>query len=353
MLIKKDPLAFILKLMGSLILFAMLFFISLITSNDEYTNLLIFLAALSSIFQAFNVIDFYFQSKVLSKYVVFSSIFMLILSSIVKIILIINKFSLIYFVFVMLLDSLILAICLIYFFKINGGEILKWSFDLKTSKKLLKSSWPLILSGLVIGVYMKIDQVMIKEILGVYYVGQYAAAVKLSEALYFLPVIITKSLFPAIIKSKQLSNEVYTNRMQSLYFLLTRFSLAIAIIVSILSPFIIETLYGIDYNEAVNVLIIHVWSLIFVSIGVIYNSWLINEGYTKKTFPRALLGMTVNIVLNYLLIPTYGIEGAAIASLIGYICADIIYDFFDKDVKQALRLKIKAILIINITKEKK
>ena len=80
---------------------------------------------------------------------------------------------------------------------------------MNTATVLLKESWPLILSGLVISVYMKIDQVMIKHLIDDNAVGIYAAAVKVSEIWYFIPVVIASSLFPAIINSRKINEVLY------------------------------------------------------------------------------------------------------------------------------------------------
>ena len=79
------------------------------TSNDHYTNMLIFIIASATIFQSFNVVDFYFQSKVLSKYVVYANILTLSISTIIKITLLLNEAPLIAFAWVVLFDSFVLA----------------------------------------------------------------------------------------------------------------------------------------------------------------------------------------------------------------------------------------------------
>ena len=197
--------AFWLKLMGAFAVLLILAIAVNFTSNDSYTNTLIFIIASATIFQSFNVIDFYFQSKVLSKYVVYANIISLFISSLVKITLILNDAPLIAFAWVVLFDSFVLACGYIYFYIKNN---LKFSIKNLTCNKLtavnlLHDSWPLILSGLVVSVYMKIDQVMIKEMMDSEAVGLYAVAVRVSELWYFIPLAIVSSLFPAIINAKK------------------------------------------------------------------------------------------------------------------------------------------------------
>ena len=139
---------------------------------------------------------------------------------------------------------------------------------------MLKNSWPLILQGVAVMLYMRIDQIMIKEMLGEREVGLYSAAVRLSEAWYFVPAIITTSLFPAIVNAKKTSKDLYHARLQRLYTTLVWLAIAIAALMTFLSDWLITLLYGEAYKDAGRVLIIHIWAGVFVSIGVASGSWL-------------------------------------------------------------------------------
>jgi len=196
--------AFGLKLIGALLILPVLALALQLTRNDQTTNLLMFIIASATVFQSFNVIDFYYQSKVLSKYVAFANTISLSLSSMIKIALLLNQAPLIAFAYMVIFDSAVLALGLMYYYKKSSQlKLFNWQFDSHTAKSLLKDSWPLTLSGLIVSVYMKIDQVMIKEMLNAEAVGQYAAAVRLSETWYFIPMAISSSLFPAILNAKK------------------------------------------------------------------------------------------------------------------------------------------------------
>lgn len=343
--------AFFLKLLGAFLLFPVLYVAVFFTSNDSFTNYLIFIIASSTIFQSFNVIDFYCQSKVLSKYVACSNGILLFFSSIIKAVLILNDAPLLYFVYVVLLDSLLLSLGLIYFYtkKMHLG-FSGWRFDFGTARELLKDSWPLILSSIVVSIYMKIDQVMIKEMMNAEAVGQYAAAVRLSEVWYFIPVTIVGSVFPAIINSRKVSFELYYSRITKLYTLMIWMAISIALPMTFLSKYIVLLLYGNDYQLAGNVLMIHIWTGVFVFLGVAFSQYLISENLAMKSFYRTATGAAVNIFLNFLLIPYYGIIGAAVATLLGQAVANLLYDFFDKDLRGHLLVKLSSFVPFNIVK---
>ncbi|PKF63062.1 flippase [Psychromonas sp. psych-6C06] len=337
--------AFILKLVGAILVLSLLAF-SIFFQSDEYqTNLLIFIIASATVFQSFNVIDFYFQSVVQSKYVVYSNVFSLLLSSLFKVILIVNNAPLIAFAYVIIFDSFVLASGFLYFYLQNKLSIFTWSIDKNCAKSLLKDSWPLILSGLVISMYMKVDQIMIKNMLGSADVGQYAAAVRLSEVWYFIPMIISSSLFPAILNAKKVSKELYYSRMQKLYDLMAWIAVFIAIPMTFLSDWIIRLLYGIEFIEAGGVLMIHIWSAVFVFLGVSSSKWFIAEGLQIYSFYRTLAGAALNVLLNILLIPEYGIYGAAMATLVAQLVASYLFNIVNKKSRVTFILQSNALLL--------
>jgi O-antigen/teichoic acid export membrane protein len=337
--------AFILKLTGAFFVLVLLGLSVFLQSNDYQTSMIIFVVASATIFQSFNVIDFYFQSKVLSKYVVYSNVFSLLLSSVIKVILILNEAPLIAFAYVILFDSLVLTSGFIYFYLQNKLSIFSWSFDKNWAKSLLKDSWPLILSGLVISMYMKIDQVMIKNMLGNADVGQYSAAVRLSEIWYFIPMVISSSLFPAILNARKISKELYYSRIQQLYDMMAWMAITIAIPMTFLSGWVVDLLYGAQFSEAGGVLIIHIWSAVFVFLGVASSKWFIAEGLQRYSLYRTLTGAILNIGLNLVLIPGYGIYGAAIATLASQIVASYLFNVINEKSRITFILHSNALLL--------
>lgn len=310
--------AFYLKLIGAIAVLIVLAVAIQFTSNDQYTNILVFIIASATIFQAFNVVDMYFQAKVLSKYVVFANIISLFISSIVKIVLILNDAPLIAFAWATLFDSVVLALGFIYFYLKNNSKFKfqNLKFTKATAVALLKDSWPLILSGIVVSIYMKIDQVMIKEMLDNEAVGQYAAAVRISEAWYFIPAVIASSLFPAIISSKKQSEELYYARLQKLYDLMVWFGILLVLPLWFFSDLIILTLFGEPFANAIDVFEVTIFILILIFISSVHGKWLLSEGLQRYSLFYSIMGVISNVVANLYFIPKYGIVGAAYGTVL-------------------------------------
>jgi len=193
---------------------------------------------------------------------------------------------------------------------------------------------------------------MIKETLNNEAVGQYAAAVRISEAWYFIPIVITNSLFPSIVNAKKQSEDLYYTRLQNLYTFMVWMAIAVAVPMTFLSGWIINVLFGSEYSQAANVLKIHIWAGVFVFLGVAFSKFLISENFTKKAFARTFIGAIMNVSLNYFMIPKFGISGAAIATLLSQFTANYLYDFFDKDLRKHLIIKNKSFFPVYIIRRR-
>lgn len=341
--------AFWLKLIGAIIMLVAMLLAIRLTSNDFITNLYIFIIGSGTLFQAFDVIDFYFQSIVLSRFVSICRLMQLLISSLLKLYFIFTGAELVYFVIVSLIDQLTLAFSLYFAYryqKPGGGS---WHFDFNTAKLLLGESWPLIISGFVVMIYMRIDQIMIKEILGEEKVGLYSAAVRLSEGWYFVPVIITNSLFPAVVRAKEISHTLYHRRLQRLYTFVVWMAIAFAVPMTFLSDGLVVLLYGEAFRAAGQVLMLHVWAGVFVSMGVASSSWFISENLQRLAFYRTLLGATINVGLNLLLIPACGMLGAAIATVAAQSMAALFFDLLTRKTRMVFFMKLKTLSFSNLT----
>lgn len=340
--------AFWLKLIGALLTLGLLAVAVQFSGNDATTNLYIVIIASGMIFQSFDVVDFYFQSQVIVKHVSLAKLIQLALSSVLKLYFIFIQADLFWFVLVVLIDQLSLAIGLaVAFWRQQVGSFYG-RFDPGTAKAMLRNSWPLILSGIAVTLYMRIDQIMIKDMLGEREVGLYSAAVRLSEAWYFVPVIITASLFPAIVNAKKISQEIYHQRLQRLCTLMTWLAIAVALPMTFLADWMVNLLYGQHYREAGTVLAIHIWGAIFVFLGVASGVFFTVERCTRKSFYRTALGAVSNVLLNLALIPRYGINGAAIATVLSQFIANYFYDFFDAGTRTLFAIKIRALFPVHL-----
>jgi len=208
----------------------------------------------------------------------------------------------------------------------------------------------MLLSAIAIMVYLKIDLVMIGQILDDEQVGIYSAAARISEVWYFIPVIIVASLYPSILDAKKFSEDMYYQRLQSLYDFMVWLAISVALIVSFIATPLIDLLFGQAYEMAGDILMVHIWSSIFVFLGVASGKWYLTEGLLIINFQRAFLGALTNILLNFLLIPSYGIHGAAWATVISFALSNMFFDAIQKRTFKVFKMKLLSFNLIRIVK---
>ena len=339
--------AFVLRFIAAGIVYLMMFIIMLVYTNEIETIKLIYLYASIILLQSFQVIDLFFQAMVKGKSTSISKIISTIVVSVLILLLIKLDADLIYFIYALLFEALVVSALFIYFYSASNS-VLKWRFKYVRAVELLRICWPLLLSSVIISIYMKIDQLMIKEMLNTRELGYYAAAVKLSEAWYVIPMVICSSLFPAIIISKEKNQKEYHRRLQHLYRFLVLLAILLAILVTVYADNIINMIYGNLFFRSTEVLVVHIWSAIFVFMGVVTTKYLVVEGLIRNQMYRTILGAVVNVCLNIIFIEKYGIVGAAYATLLAQFSANFLYDCFDRRLRVSLKIKINSLLPVNL-----
>jgi O-antigen/teichoic acid export membrane protein len=311
--------AFVLKFTGGIITWLLTLTLTILLRPGEYlTHWLVGITAAGLIFQSLDTIDFWFQSQVTSKYTVFARSAAFGLITLLKVLLIQQQAPLIAFAWAGLAEVGISATGLAIAYGATGQLLIAWKASYSLAKQLLSDSLPLIFSGILIAIYTRIDQVMLAEMVGEQEVGLYSAAVRLAEAWYFIPMTIVTSTFPNIVEARQANESLFYHKLQNLYRLMALLSYGISIPTTIFSSLIILTLFGSEYTKASSMLAVLIWSGLFVSLGTARSSFLIAMNQTRLHMMTVFWGCVINVSLNFILIPTHGGIGAAIATSIAY-----------------------------------
>jgi len=343
--------AFYLKLLGAILVLTTLAVVINFTSNDEHTNILIFIIASATIFQSFNVVDMYFQAKVMSKYIVYVNASSLFISSVVKITLILMNAPLVDFAWVVLFDSFILALGFSYFYiKINQESNEKFNLiNLKYNKSiainLLKDAWPMAITMIIVMAYININQILLGNYLGKIELGYYTVALKISSIINFIPSIIVGSLFPSLV-NLDYNSELYKTRVQALFNMLVLISVLFIVTIYFFGDFILLTLYGQDYLKSIEVLKYLSILYLFSSVGYLSGRLFIIYNLEKLYLLRATLGLLFLIIFSVKLIPEYGIQGAVFSLLISELVVVFLSDllFFSKT-KFIFFMKLKSLYL--------
>lgn len=343
--------AFLLRIMGGMLAFVLVVFaMSLARPDDELAKLMVAVLGFVMIFQSTEVVKYWFESQVQSKYNVWVGNSAFLIFAAVKVALIRNNAPLMAFIWVAFAEGALVAVSLLGMYAWRGGKLSAWRPYYHCAKTLLKDSWPLIFSGLAIMVYMRIDQIMLGKMLGDKAVGIYSAAVKISEMWYFFPIAICTSVFPAIIEARQRSKALYYQRLQKLYDLMVILALMIAVPMTFASGWIVRLLFGDAYQMSGEVLAIHIWAGVFVFLGVAGSRWFLAENFQKITFLKTFFGGVLNILLNFLLIPSFGVVGAAIATVVAQAVASVLLNVVMPKTRRLFIMQLKSILLFSLAR---
>jgi O-antigen/teichoic acid export membrane protein len=337
--------AFILKLFSSFLTIVLISLIVWRVNDDAQTREITILLAFSLIYESFEVIDFWFQSQVQSKSIAIIKSLQLISTSLGRLVLILLKSTLLPFVLINVAASAVNAIGFHWVYLKQNKSIFKWKFNWHRAINMLKDSLPLIFAGVMIAVYVNIDQVMLNILVDSRAVGIYAAAVRFSEIWYFIPVAICSSVFPTIIRAKQRSEQEYQKKIQQLYDFMAWISLIIAVPMTFASTPLVKLLLGNELAPAGSILALHIWAGPFVFLGVARSQWLMTENFTQLHFVTTFLGALSNIFLNYYLIPLYSGTGAAIATVISYGISSHLSSFLFPKIHKNTWMLTKALFI--------
>jgi O-antigen/teichoic acid export membrane protein len=321
---------FVLKLAGGLVAVLLIGIVVWYRVEDPGDRLLIAILSCGMLFESLTVIGFWYESRVESRLTVRASFSSSVIGAALKCSLILLHAPLVAFVVATVAQQIVNTVLLFHIYQRQGESVRRWRFKFDQARSLLSRSWPLLFSSIGSVIYLKVDLVMLEHFVGSAEVGIYAVAARLSEVWYFIPTALAGSLFPAIIKYRELSPGDYQARMQRLYRVMVLASVGIAVPVTLLAGPLIRVLYGPVYADAARVLMIHIWACPAIFMGALFSRWLISENLLIFSLTRHGFGAVSNVGLNLMLIPRFGAVGAAVATLASYAISSYFACFTDR-----------------------
>lgn len=319
-----------------------------VNPGDTLLLIVTFLQSLVLLFNAFHIIDTWYQSLLRSKV---SSIIKCIAytgMSLYRVFLLITGKSVEWFAFATSLDALLIAVMFVWRYKKDGQYPLRFSAPM--SKHLLTLSYHLVISYLMAAVYNQMDRIMIGKMIDQTHVGYYAAASTICHMWLFVPQALANSARPLIMELKGKDEELYIRRLKQLTGLIFWLGVSFAVVVSLLSHFIIDVLYGAEYAQARDPLLLIIWSTAFSSLSYARAIWMICENKQRYTKHILICGLVVNLVLNSVTIPVIGMIGAASATLVTEVVCCLIAPYLIKDTRDFVKYEISSFNIFSLIK---
>ena len=315
--------------------------VAIVDSGEQTTILVSGLCSLALVFQIFDTINYWFQARYESKITAIATLSAYVVTSVYKIILFVLGKSVIWFAFATSIDYICLAIFLLVVYKKHGGSRFRISF--RKGKFLLSQSYHYILSGMMVAIYGQTDKLMLKQMLDTISVGYYSLASSVNNMWVFVLQAIIDSMVPTIMLCHKNDNiKEFERKNCQLYAIIIYVSLFVAICMTLFGRIVITIIYGEAYAPAATTLKIIAWYTMFSYLGVARNSWIVCENKQKYLKYMYLSAAIINVILNYFLIPIWGTEGAALASLITQICTCVILPVLIKDMRPNTKIILDA-----------
>ena len=345
---KKDKIigtAFALKIAFAIITMILVAITIWIFEADSFTKWMIILYSISMIANSFGVIRNYFTSLVWNEYIVKTEITRTFIGAGIKVGLLLLHAPLVWFIAATLFDTILIA-CgywVSYRSKINSSK--HWKFDKNQAVYLIKQSFPLLLSGAAVVVYQKIDQVMIGNMIDKEAVGYYAVAATFVSIIGFIPTTLAQTISPILVRTYEFDKTEYQKKAQLFINTSTWIIILVCIIVCALSYPLIRYTYGLQYMAAIPLLQITIFKEIGYCMAQTSGTMIITENIQKVVVLRNLIGCLTCVILNYWLIPLYGVIGAAISSVITAFCTGWLAHSILPPYKHIFKIQTQSLLL--------
>lgn len=329
---------FDLRLFLSLALFLVLGIYAYLFEESREIQVFILISAFALFFQPFEVVDSFFRAKVQVQKSSLGRMAQLTISSLLKIALIIYRSPLQWFYFVFVFDAIFYASIVLLAYLKENKNFLSRHFSKSLMKEIGNESFPLMIVAVSSLMLSRFDQVMIGKILTKVDVGFYSAASKTIEIGTLFSVLVSMSLYPAILNSKKTDHANYLKRMAMLNRLLVWGGITLTGIVFFYSELVIRILFGEKYLSSQQVLKLLSLNIMFISFYQVSYRWYLSENLQKLMMYKVLAAVMVNVGLNFLLIPRYGIMGAAYGSVTTSLIFHFFFEALFKQTRECFRI---------------
>ena len=316
-------------------------FVAFVNPGEKETILVCILYSITLLFQATEMTQYWFQSKLLSKYPSIAALCAYIVVALYKIYLLVTRKSIIWFACSNVLDYFLVSIILMVIYKKIGTQRL--SLNWKMGCELLSRSKYYIIPSLMVIIFQNTDRIMIKLMIGEAETGFYSAAITCIGISSFVFAAVIDSARPVILEEKIRNEMLYEKRVTQLYSIITCMSLAQSIVMTVLAKPIVLLLFGQAYAKTAGILAVAVWYITFSHYGSVRNIWILAEGKQKYLTGINVAGAMANVLLNLVLIPVWGAIGAAFASLVTQFFTNVIIGFIFKPIRYNNHLMMKGL----------
>jgi len=299
--------------------------------------------SLGMIFTTFDVIEYWFRSRVESRYSVIARNIGVAAAGIAKVVLIVVGATVVAFAAAIALEYVIVALALLMVYRQRGGKIRDWSVSRGTTWAYLREGWPLGLTSMALAILLQANEVVLGQMVGAEQVGLYSASRRLAEIWFFVPLAVATSVGPSLVAFRSESPETYRARMVQVFSALAAFAIPICLLATVFAEPVVVLVFGNEYREAASSLRVYIWVLPFFSWLVAQSTWDINEGLGKERLVRMSLGVVTLLALDIGLVPPFGAIGASISAAAAFCVVGFLGNLAFRKTWDVLLLQVRSL----------
>mgnify|MGYP003308896690 CR=1 FL=1 len=315
-------------------------FSAIANAGEKETVLVCAIYSALLLLQALEMVQYWFQARLLSRYSSIAILGAYVCTAAYQVYLLATSKSVYWFAASNSIEFGIIVVVLLLIYRAKGGQPL--SFSWSEGKSLLSVGRFYIVADLMVAIFAQTDKIMLKLMIGSTAVGYYSAAATCATMFGFVFTAIIETARPTILEKRKQSQQEFERAMTTLYSIILYIALGVSVVITIFAPLIIRIMYGAQYTAAIAPLRLIVWYIAFSIFGSARNIWILGEEKQQYLWRINLCGAVANVALNAVLIPVWGVMGAAFASLVTQFFTNVVMGFILKPIRKNNELMMRG-----------
>lgn len=252
--------------------------------------------------------------------------FIIVLSFLLKIFVLTLNLEINYVLTLFVFESIVVALFLLR--KIFQQKSVTIFIQFAEIARLVRLSAPFFISGLAVMLYLRMDIAFVQHYVGYEAVGNYALASRLTEIFYIVSTVYVGAKIKNFVLTYEKNITLFQEKLSVINATLFYSALLFTVLIIVLSESVVQFIFDDKYESVDDITLILSFTLMPIFLGS-----LVGRYYLIKHRPwivpiNTFIGLCINFVLNSILVPDYGVQGAAISTVISQFFSNILANIF-------------------------
>lgn len=313
---------------------------------DGDLALVVPLVAGVTLFQASDVVEYWFRRTLASRASVLARAGALVVGASLRILATTASHPLLALAAAALAEAALVAIVLMVTLRRVDPAAAKFTASGRRMAAIIRQAAPMLLSAVAVAVYVRFGFVVLGNVEGTAAVGQIGVASIVAEATHALPAAVAASYGPILLAQRKLQPAAFDEGFRRMLRWFVAIGILIALATCLAAPTVMPMLFGQAYVQSGRVLSILVWSIVFVYMSIASELWFVGQSQQRYLLPKTAVAAACFVVLSLVLIPRYGTVGAAITTVLTYSVSAFWSNLFFSATRPLFRWQLRALCLM-------